>query len=249
MLDAYRAAINLAMSRQWANAIEHLQTILRGEPNLSDVWRQLAALAFKADRNEQAADAYAHVLLLQPTDQSAQLGAVAALVRLGRLDEARQHAELAVSLARDGDRASRSSPHEWLARIALARRDATVAREEAELTQVADPALPMLSYVEGRLLYDQGHYAEALPPFEESAAALAKSHGRPVGNLHFYLADTLTRLQRGDGAESEWLAELKDSPQNTRARAGLATLYHSSGRPGRGCGCVARRSRSTLAHP
>jgi choline-sulfatase len=230
ILEAYREAIDLANSRQWMKAIDRLQPLVRANPSLADVWRQIAIFAFDGDAFEQAADAYKRVILLEPENVGAQLGAAETLVRLRRFDEARQHADLAASLAPDRDVASRSAAHEWLARIALARHDADTAREEADLTQQADPGLPMPLFVQGRLLYDQAHYADARPIFEQAVAALAASHGRPIAELHFDLADTLGREQRTADAESELLAELKAFPRNTRARAALATLHHNAGR-------------------
>src|SRR5439155_17091654 len=127
------------------------------------------------------------------------------------------------------DRRGRATAHEMLAKIALARRDAEAARAEAALARDADPPLPLPAYVEGRLLYDQGRYADAVPLFTDAAAALKKNaaaalkkNGPQVFELHFYAADTLSRLGRYDEAQAEFLEELKWFPQNTRARAGLA---------------------------
>lgn len=230
VLVSYRAAVELAMSRQWPKAIAELQTIVRQDPSLSDVWRAIATYAFAAGRNEQAADAYKHVLSVEPHNIAAHLGATAALIRLRRLDEAREHARLADTLAPDSDVLSHSSAHEWLARIALIKRDAPGAREEAALAKEADPTLPLPLFVDGRLLYDQAHYADALPLFEQAVAEQKAAHGRPIVDLHYYLADTLIRVQRAQDAETELLAELKAFPENTRARAALATLEHNAGR-------------------
>ena len=227
---AYRDAFDLALSRQWTKSIDRLQVLVREDPALTDAWRQIAAFAFAADRNEQSVEAYRRVLTLEPHDVRAHLGAIAGLVRLRRWDEARQHAELAATLASDHDVLSRSSAHEWLARIALAKRDAADARQEAALTEEADPALPMIAFVNARLLYDEARYEEALPLFEQAGTRLAASHGRPIAELHYYHADTLRHLQKSAGAEEELLAELKAFPQNRRARGALATLEHDAGR-------------------
>jgi Tfp pilus assembly protein PilF len=218
------------VSRQWISAIERLQTLIGDDPTRADFWRQVAIFAFKADRDEQSVEAYRRLLLLEPRDLDAHLGAAAGLVRLRRFEEARQHAALAASLALERDVLSRSSAHEWLARIALARHEPDTARQEAELTKQADPSLPMPLFVDGRLLYEQERYADARPLFDQAATDLAKSHGRPIADLHFYRADTLIRLQQSAEAESELVAELKAFPQNTRARAALASLQHDAGR-------------------
>jgi len=92
------------------------------------------------------------------------------------------------------------------------------------------PTLPMPAYIEGRLLYDQGRYADALRLFEQALADLRKSGALQLTELHFYTADTLGRLERYPEAESQFIEELKYFPQNTRARAGLAMLYQANGR-------------------
>ena len=230
VLIAYRSAFDLALSRQWVQAIDRLQPLVREDPRRTDVWRQIATFAFAADRNDQSLDAYRRVIALEPQDVGAHLGATAVLARLRRWDEAHQHAELTATLASDRDVLSRSSAHEWLARIALARHDAPEALEEAGLAEQADPGLPMTAFVNARLLYDQARYEQALPFFEQAGARLAASRGRPIADLHFYHADTLLHLQKTAEAEGELLAELKAFPQNRRARGALATLEHAAGR-------------------
>jgi arylsulfatase A-like enzyme/Tfp pilus assembly protein PilF len=230
VLETYRAAVGFAAVRQWARAIDALQSLVRENPDFADAWREMAGFALDANRNEQAVDAYKHVIALQPDDVDAQLAATRALVRLRRYDEARQHAEAALATADAKDVQSRSSAHEWLARIALARRDAETAHDEADLSREADPALPLPQYVDGRVLYDRGKYADALPLFEQAVKAEKAAHSRAIADLHFSLADTLMRLDRNEEAEVELDAELKAFPGSTRARAALATLQHAAGR-------------------
>ena len=189
----------------------------------------VAAFAIRAERYDQAIDAYQHVIELEPADPAAYLGAAAAMLKVRKLDDARAQAELAVSVAGERDARSRAAAHELLARIALARHDAEGARREAGLARESDPKLPLPAYIEARLLYDQGKYAEALALFEQAIAELKRSGDRTIADLHFYTADALVHLERSPEAEREFIEELKVSPQNTRARAGLATLYHANG--------------------
>jgi tetratricopeptide (TPR) repeat protein len=167
------------------------------------------------------------------------------LLKVRRLEEARQQAEVAASVAGDRDGRLRAAAHEVLANIALVRHDADVAREEAELAHQADPALPLPAYVEARLLYDQARYADALPFFEQANAELRQSKGPPIPELHFYAADTLERLERSPEAEAQFLEELRAFPQNTRALAGLATLYHATGRADDATRVIADLMRTT----
>jgi arylsulfatase A-like enzyme/Flp pilus assembly protein TadD len=231
ILEQYRAAVDFAVARKWPEAIALLQKILRDDPEMADVWSQLAVFAMRIDRYEQALDAYHRYSELKPQEPAAYIGAAAALLRLRKLDEARERAALAIEVAAADDHRSRASAHEMLARIALAKHDADTARAEAATAHEDDPSLPLPDYIEGRILYDQGKYEDALPLFEKASADLKKPGAPPVAELHFYAADTLARLERYPEAETEFGQELRFFPQNTRARGGLAMLYQADGRP------------------
>jgi choline-sulfatase len=245
ILERYREAVDLAGQRKWAQGIALLQQILREDPEMADVWSQLAVFATRIDRHDLTVDAYKHLIELQPSDPTAYIGTAAALLKLRKLDEAREHARLAAEVAAPTDKRSRASAHEMLAKIALARKDTDAAREEAAAAREADPTLPLPLYIEGRLLYDQGRYAEALPLFTRAVAELKKSGALQITELHFYTADTLGRLERYPEAEAEFAAELKYFPHNIRARGGMAMLYQASGNPDAAAKTVADMLRAT----
>jgi tetratricopeptide (TPR) repeat protein len=150
------------------------------------------------------------------------IGAGAGLLRLGRIEDARKHADLAVSVAPGG-------AHELLAKIALARHDRDEALREAKLAQEADPTLPMPLYVEGLLLYNQGRYADALGPLLSAHEAL-KTRTVQMNELDYYIGDSFARLERYREAEPFFLEGIHTFPHDLRARAGLAMLYRATGR-------------------
>jgi tetratricopeptide (TPR) repeat protein len=147
-----------------------------------------------------------------------------------KLPEAREHAELGARVATESDTRPRQSAHELLARIALMLHDPGRARAEAALTRDADPRLPMPSFVEARLLYDQHEYAKAMPLFERALNEQRQSGGAPLAELHYYAGDTYARLERYPQAEEQFAAELRDFPNNVRARVGAAMLYRATGK-------------------
>lgn len=230
VLETYRRAIGQAGLGKWLQAIGLLQQLLRGHPETDRARNQLAVLATRIDRHELALNVYKQSIGLNPSDAAAHIGAGSAALRLRKLDEAAEHAELAAALAGADHARLRASAHTLLARIALARRDPDAAREHAGLARQADPALPLPVYVEARLFYDQGNYADALPLFERAIAEIESSGGPAAVDWHYYTADTLARLDRFADAEAQFVEEIRLFPYNSSARTGLATVYHATGR-------------------
>jgi arylsulfatase A-like enzyme/Flp pilus assembly protein TadD len=222
VLEKYRHAADLAGDRKFEDATNLYREVLADDPEMADVWLQLAEVLVRQARNDEAVEAYKQVIARSPKNPGALIDMAGTLMRLGRLDEAQKHAELAVSVAPAGS-------HEMLAKIALARHDREAALREAKLAQEADPTLPMPLYVEGLLLYNQEKYAQALGPLMAAREAL---RGRTVqmNDLNYYIGDSLARMERYGEAEPYLLEEIRVFPHNTRARAGLAMLYRAMGR-------------------
>jgi arylsulfatase A-like enzyme/Flp pilus assembly protein TadD len=231
ILERYRAAVDLAGGRQWAQAIALLQQILREDPEMADVWAQLAGFATRIERHDVALDAYKHYVALKPEDPTPLLGAAGSLFKLRKFADAREHAELSAKVAGEKEPRARAAAHELLMRIALAQHDADAAREHAGLAETADPKTPLAAFVEARLLYDQGKYGEAMPHFEQAIAELRSPGTRATAELYYLAGDTLGRLERYHDAEVAFNEELKLYPLNARARAGLAMLYQATDRP------------------
>jgi choline-sulfatase len=222
VLEEYRKATELAGAMKFDEAARSYRAVLAADPEMSDVWTQLALANIRLGRSADAVEAFRHVIERDPQDEGALIGAATELLRLKRYDEAQKYAELAVSI-------SPAAGHETLARIAVARNDAAAARREAQLTQQADPTLPMPEIVEGTLLYNAGRYAECLPHFASAQQVLAKRTVQ-LPDIHYYLGDSLARLARYPEAERFLKAEVGMFPFNVRARAGLAMLYRATGR-------------------
>ena len=76
-----------------------LRRILDLDPDMVDVWSQYGSALSRAGRHQEAFEAYARMIRLQPDEPNGALGAAAALLALNRLPEARAHAELAIRTA------------------------------------------------------------------------------------------------------------------------------------------------------
>lgn len=229
ILEDYRRAIDHANARRFAEAIPVLRGILASEPGMADVWQQLGNILSRAGRGADAVEAFKRFVALRPEDPGGLVLVASALLRLGRLDEARAHAELALKVAPESDGRARASTYELLARIALMRNDLDAAREAAASARAADPTLPMPDYVQGRILHASGRHSEALPHFEEALRQLA-ARTLTLSEIHYYTGDTLARLERYPEAEAQLRKEVALFPQNSRAWAALAMLYRATGR-------------------
>jgi tetratricopeptide (TPR) repeat protein len=189
---------------------------------MTDVWLQLAEMYGRRGMTADAVNAYKEVIKRNAKDPAGLTGVAAGLLRLGKLDEARAHAELAVDVAP-------AAAHELLVRIAIQRGDADTARREAQLAQASDRSLPMPAFVEGLILHGQGRYDAALPHLMEAKQALA-SRTVQMPDVNYYIGDSLARLERYAEAERFFREEIGINPAHVRARAGVAMLYRAMGR-------------------
>jgi choline-sulfatase len=120
VLEDYRAAVELASSRRFGEAIAGLQRIVDKEPGMVDVWQQMGTLLLRMGRAEEAVAAYRKVVELRPGDPHGLVAVAGALMRVRRLEDAREHAELAAKVAEDADPRARAAAHEAVVRVALA---------------------------------------------------------------------------------------------------------------------------------
>ena len=222
VLRKYKQATELAAQRQFAAAADALRDLLRTDPQMTDVWVQLAGMYERIGRIADAVDAYKGGIRSNPQNASSLTGAAAGLYKLRRLDDARTHAELAVTVAP-------AAAHELLARIAVEQNDPVGARRHAGLARESDPSLPTREMIEGMMLHKQGQYAAAVPHFMKARESVAARTVK-VPDVNYYLGDSLARLERYPEAESAFAAELALFPNNLRARAGQAMLYRATGR-------------------
>ncbi|HEX5474073.1 MAG TPA: sulfatase-like hydrolase/transferase [Vicinamibacterales bacterium] len=221
VLERYQRAQALAGARKYDQAAALYRQVLATDPEMLDVWTQLAQADIRLGRHADAVDAYRQMIQRDPKNTAALIGAGDELLRLKRFDEARQYGALAVSVAP-------ALAHELLAKIAVQRKDAVDARREAALAHQADPSVPLPDIVEGMLLYDAGHYDQALPHFMAAHAAL-EHRTVQMPDVNYYIGDCLGRLNRYDEAQKFLRTEVRLFPFNARARAGLAMLYRATG--------------------
>jgi choline-sulfatase len=222
LLRTYRQAVELIGDGRLEEGTRLLRAILTDDPAMTDVWSQYAATLGRMGRYQDAFAAYARVIELQPDEANGPLGASSMLLALNRPDDARAHAELALSKAP-------SQAHQALALIEVARKRDAEALRQAELAAAADPGLPMPAFIRGTLAYNSQHYDQALGFLLEARQGYAKRSAQ-ARDLHFMIGDSLARLERYREAEPYLKEEVRFYPHHVRARASLALLYQSMGR-------------------
>jgi tetratricopeptide (TPR) repeat protein len=229
LIELHRSAALLVAQGQFAPAIDHLRSIARAHPELAVVHYQIGSLLLRTARYQEAAAAFGEAGRLQPDNADIQIALATNWLRARDYEQAMVHAESAVALAAAHQQNASATAHTIAARVALARLDADVATRHATAAQDADPTLPLLQYVRGRLLYEQGRYEDALREFEAALTSM-RERGRRVEDLHASLGDTLARLDRDADAEMQYHEELSSFPRSIRTYSSLAVLYGASNR-------------------
>jgi len=227
--ETHRAAARLVGQKFYTVAIDLLRAIAHAHPHMAVAQYQLGMLLSRAGRLEEAVVAFQSAELAEPDDPYIPAALARVLIQARRYGEASERARLAVALAERQDARARCTAFEIAARVALALDDRERAEAYGDATELEDPELPMARFVRGRLLHADGMYEEALAAFQEAAIVLTQ-HGRALEELHWYLGDTLRRLDRYPEAEAQFREELQVFPRSIPAYASLATLYHASNR-------------------
>ncbi|HWS72153.1 MAG TPA: sulfatase-like hydrolase/transferase, partial [Thermoanaerobaculia bacterium] len=217
-----RAAFALFRAGRDAEALGAFQKILGAHPGMTDVWDVTAKTYARLGRRDEAIAAAREGLKTNPRSSVLALAVAEYALEAGQLEEARQHAELALPL--DAPRA-----HDLLARIALARNDLGAAEQHARLaTAGGDRGAANVTLA--RVLKQGGRDAEALAAADEAARIVTAENKPPFAGLAFLRGDLLARLGRDREAEEAFRQEIALSPADARAYQSLIVLLISEGR-------------------
>ena len=229
IVEGHRAAAILIGQKKYTAGIRALQTISRAHPSLAPIHFQIGVLLARTGRIEEAILEFGKVRELRPEASAAARALADALVKAGKTDAAKEQATVAVMLAEAESPAEVFAAHEMAARVALVSGDKEAATEHAAAAHEANPSIPVRQFVQGRLLYEEGKYEDAVSTFTQAAMTLAEAN-RSLADLHLYLGESLARLDRYDEAESQFREELRDFPRSMQAYTSLAMLYRASNR-------------------
>ncbi|HEX9668671.1 MAG TPA: sulfatase-like hydrolase/transferase [Thermoanaerobaculia bacterium] len=231
--------------REYEQAIPVLRRLLAANPRMQDPREQLALSYWRLGRFGEAAAAYKEALRLSGNSSQFALNLAALYQEMGRLEDARRHAELGL--------ASSPAQARWrLADIALAAKDLAAAEQHARAAVVerGSQVQPLVGLAQ--VLARRGKVGEALGLVRQAESELARREVRedPSG-FHFVYGDVLARRGEGSAAKREFLEELRLHPDNLDAHTRLAVLYVAEGSPREGIRVLremVERNRSASAY-
>jgi arylsulfatase A-like enzyme/Tfp pilus assembly protein PilF len=204
-----------------ANVI--LSELIHENPNMLDIVSLQARTLEKLGRLDDAIAMAKQGLRLSPTSTQLALMVANLSLQLHRLDEAEKHAKLAMN-------DMPVEAHQFLAQIALERKD--FARATAEANAIVGPKRdrPYALMLLGQIAQGQGKFEEALQYFDQAAAISESKHRHPTPLLNFFRGDALARLGRAEEAEQAFRAEIEKYPTEPRPYKNLILLYATEGK-------------------
>jgi arylsulfatase A-like enzyme/cytochrome c-type biogenesis protein CcmH/NrfG len=225
LLQRLKRGVWLVEGGQHREAATALRALLAESPEFSDGWFFLGQALRRSGDAAGALDALKNGLRRFPQNSGLALAAADVLASLGRLEEAKAHAELAV----------RSDPvvaHELLANIAMKRRDVGGAERELRAALSADPARVSTLMLLAETLRRQDRRAEELQALQSAGEAIARRALPPPPSFHFQLGEAFLGAGRPADAVGAFRKEIELHPQHRRAWASLALVLAGGGQRG-----------------
>lgn len=218
-----KQAFELYGAEKYPEALALTDRLLHDNAQITDLWDLKCKILNKLGRVDEALNTGKEGLRRVPMSVALLYDVANAALALGHLDEAQQHAEIAAKI-------EPAEAHEILARIALQKNDAARAEQEAKLAadSAADPTNALM--ILASLASNRGDYSSALGYYDRAAERVAKRNPPTQPNLHLGRGDALAHLGRGEEAEREMRAEIRDFPKSQQAYASLVLLLFAEHR-------------------
>jgi len=223
VFEAYKRALVLRREGKDAEVVTALRAVVADSPGMLDAWESLGLALARLGRMKEAVEALESALRLDPSRAAVHLALAKVYEVTGQPGQIEQHAR-AAALSAPGE------GYELLATLKLAQNQSAEAAEAARRSLTADPGRVMAHYVLAVVAHRAGRCDEAVPEFQQAAAAQRLHKGLVVRDLHSGLGDCLARAGREAEAEKEFEAEIAEIPYSRDGRVGLAALYRSQGR-------------------
>lgn len=212
---------------KYRESIELCRNILRDDPNLVDVYMQLAGNLRRLGRVKEALDAYRQAIKRSPQLVDSLAIEVAKIeLDLGDLNAAELNAQQAMKLDPE-------DAHLIFAAIAERKSDFAAAEKQARLALGPPdlPRVPALIFL-ARALTEQNKLDEALRVIDRAAERVQSEGAHSVPTLASTRGDILARMGRTAEAEAAFRLEIEQFPTTIEAYTSLALLYASQHRFG-----------------
>lgn len=215
----------LNQQKRYSESVALCREILREEPDLVDVYMQMAGDLRRLGRLPEALEAYREAIRRSPQlVDSVAIEIANVELDLGDLKAAELNAQQAM-------KTDPATAHLVLAAVAEARSDLPSAEREARLAagpedQPNVPALILLA----RILASQQKVDEALTVANRAIAHAGGEGTHPVATAFSTRGDILARMGRTAEAEADFRKEIERFPDSTEAYVRLALLFASEHR-------------------
>jgi arylsulfatase A-like enzyme/tetratricopeptide (TPR) repeat protein len=225
VLSRVQQTFVLNQQKRYSESVELCREILRDEPDLVDVYMQMAGDLRRLGRLNEALDAYREAIRRSPQLVDSVAIEIANLeLDLGDLKAAELNARQAMKL-------DPADAHLVLAAVAQAHSDLPAAEREARLASGPEdqPRVPALILL-ARVLASQQKLDEALAVANRAVAGVNEESAHPVATVFSTRGDILARMERTGEAEADFRKEIERFPNSTEAYVRLALLFASEHR-------------------
>ncbi|HEX4952526.1 MAG TPA: sulfatase-like hydrolase/transferase [Thermoanaerobaculia bacterium] len=206
------------------DAVPLLRRMVERNPRMQDAWDKLSIALVRAGRRTEAVEVYQKALENSGGSPWIALSLAALLAELGRYQEARAHAELALT-------SSPAKARQQLAEIAMLAEDFSEAQRQAtELTRT-QPEKVESWVVLARILARQGKLAEARSAFTQAETRQQKETLPPPTGYFLVRGDVEAREGRLEEAVRSFEEEIRANPDRLDAFSRLALVLVEAGQP------------------
>lgn len=242
VLEDLGEAVRYGQSGRPERAVELYRRILEEEPQMTTVWEYLGNNLLRLGRNREALEAYEKQMELSQGSSLAALNVAGALLRLGRLEDAEEHALLAAD--------QYPQAYDVLAQIALRQEDLDEAERylEKNLAAAGDQPGPRITRAE--ILVKRGEHEVALGILARVEDAIRDEGLDPqlARGLYVIRGEALASLGRAEEAAASFRREIELFPHELTPYTRLAVLHALVG-DGEGSARVLRRMVETNPKP
>jgi len=223
VLEGLKVAVEDFTEGRYERAVEGFESVLKEQPRLIDAWEHLGQAQMALGRVDEALKAFETGFEVSGGSPHFATELAGALLKMNRLEEARQFAEIAAD--------THELSHDLLAQIAIRQGDLTAAEKYVERavetrgTRIA----PLITQAELRFLQNRLEEVVRLTlEIEEIAGSQTEEQLR---GLFFLRGSAYVRLGQGEQAIGAFRREIELFPDEAAAYSRLAILYKLLGRP------------------